>query len=73
MDRVHAANLLEIDQSKCCGYGICAEVSPEIFSLDGDGFVVAAMPEIPDELLTSAEVAAQSCPEGVLQIRRNRA
>ncbi|GGL15181.1 ferredoxin [Nocardia jinanensis] len=70
MHRGHPVNLLEIDQDKCCGYGICVEICPEVFSLDRDGFVAAETTEIPDELLASAEEAAGNCPENVLRISR---
>jgi len=36
---------------------MCAELYPEMFSLDGDGFVVANMTEIPEELMEAAEEA----------------
>lgn len=63
-----AVNLLEVDRNRCCGYGMCAEVCPEVFSLDGHGFVVANMTEIPEELIASATEAAYCCPEDVLTI-----
>lgn len=70
MNNVAAANLLEVDRTKCCGYGMCVEVSPSLFSLDDNGKVVANMTEIPDELLDSAEEAAYLCPAEVISIRK---
>jgi len=30
------------DRSRCCGYGLCAAVWPEIYKLDDDGIVYAS-------------------------------
>jgi ferredoxin len=69
-----AVNLIEVDQAKCCGYGMCAELSPAVFSLDVNGFVVARRTEIPEELMPATEDAIYSCPEGVLKrIKKNPA
>jgi ferredoxin len=70
MSHITAVNLLEVDRNKCCGYGTCTEICPDVFSLDENGFVVANMTEIPDELLEAAKEAAYCCPEEVLTIRK---
>lgn len=70
MNDVAAGHLLEVDRTKCCGYGMCTEVCPSVFSLDENGKVVASMAEIPDELLESAEEAAYLCPAEVIAIRK---
>jgi ferredoxin len=69
MNDVTAGHLLEVDRAKCCGYGMCAEVAPDVFSLDENGIVVANMTEVPDDLLDSAEEAAYLCPAEVITIR----
>lgn len=61
---------IEVDQVRCCGYGMCAELSPEVFSLDEEGFVVARRTEIPEELMPATEDAVYSCPEGVLKFTK---
>ncbi|WP_203803148.1 ferredoxin [Mycobacterium heckeshornense] len=66
-----AFNRLEVDRNKCCGYGTCAELCPEVFSLDENGFVVANMTEIPDQLMPAVEEAVYCCPENVLSIRKS--
>ncbi len=70
MNDVAAGHLLEVDRTKCCGYGMCVETCPELFSLDGNGIVVANMTEVPDRLLESAEEAAYLCPAEVIAIRK---
>lgn len=71
MTNMTAVNLLEVDRNRCCGYGMCAEVCPAVFSLDDAGFVVANMTEIPDELMETAEEAVYCCPEDVLKITKS--
>lgn len=71
MGHITAVHLLEVDRNKCCGYGTCAELCPEVFSLDENGFVVSNVTEIPDELLEATEEAVYCCPEDVLRIRKS--
>ncbi|BBX17077.1 ferredoxin [Mycolicibacterium duvalii] len=70
MSNITAVNRLEVDRNRCCGYGTCAELCPDVFSLDENGFVVANMTEIPDDLMEAAEEAAYCCPEEVIKIRQ---
>jgi ferredoxin len=68
VSEVSAVNVVEVDHTKCCGYGMCAELCPDVFSLDENGFVVANQTEVPEELMPAAEEAVYSCPEGVLKL-----
>ena len=70
MSETGTRNLLHIDNSRCCGYGMCADLSPEVFALDDNGFVVAKTTEVPDELLPATEDAVYSCPERVLRLSK---
>jgi ferredoxin len=71
MSNITAINLLEVDRNKCCGYGTCAELCPEVFSLDENGFVVASMTEIPEALLETADEACYCCPEEAIKITKS--
>jgi len=51
--------------------GMCVDLCSEVFSLDGDGFVVANMTEIPEELMEAAEEAVYCCPEDVMKITKS--
>jgi ferredoxin len=53
---------------KCCGYGICVEICPQIFKLDDMGFAYVEAPEVSDELVSSAQEACDSCPESAITI-----
>lgn len=67
-----AQHILHVDNTKCCGYGMCAELCPEVFSLDENGFVVANTTDIPDELVATTEDAVYSCPERVLTLEKKK-
>ena len=56
------------DRGACCGYGVCAEICPEVFKLDDAGLVYVADEIVPAELLESAKEAAESCPQLALRI-----
>jgi ferredoxin len=56
------------ERSACCGYGICAEICPQVFKLDENGFVTIAVSVVPVELETQAREAAAACPQSALAI-----
>lgn len=70
MSNPGTVNVLHVDNSRCCGYGMCADLAPDVFALDDDGFVVAKTTEVPDELLAATEDAVSSCPERVLTLSK---
>lgn len=52
----------------CCGYGLCNQVCPDIYKLNGDGTVYLASDTVPDELLDAAIEGADCCPAQVLKV-----
>jgi ferredoxin len=54
---------VEVDRSRCCAYGICAEICPEIYKRDAAGFVYISSPDIPPALLDRAREGAEACPQ----------
>lgn len=70
MNKLTTIRHLEVDSNNCCGYGMCTELCPEVFSLDKNGFVVANRTEIPEELVAATEDAVSSCPEKVLKLSK---
>jgi ferredoxin len=50
------------DRSRCCGYGLCAAVCPEIYKLDDDGIVYLTIDRVPPELEEGAREGAAACP-----------
>jgi ferredoxin len=59
---------VEIDRTKCCGYGLCAALCPEVYKLDGDGIIYIESDQIPDDLLEAATEGAEACPAEVIVI-----
>jgi ferredoxin len=56
-----------IDERKCSGYGICAELCPEVFKLDDEGFAHVEGP-VPEEHLEAAREAEHECPEEAITV-----
>jgi ferredoxin len=56
------------ERAACCGYGLCAEICPQVFKLDANGFVTIAVDTIAAELEAQAREAAAACPQSALAI-----
>jgi ferredoxin len=54
---------LRVNPVLCDGYGYCAEIVPEVISLDDWGFpIVSSRPIDDDDLLRLADRAVATCP-----------
>jgi ferredoxin len=62
---------LRIDRIACEGHGACAELLPELLSLDEWGYPVVHHTAVPPELASHARRAVAACP--VLALRLDRA
>jgi ferredoxin len=56
------------DRGACCGYGVCAQVCPEVYKLDDAGIVMVDDAPIPPELLEAAREGVESCPQQALKL-----
>ena len=56
------------NRSACCGYGVCAEICPEIFGVDDNGVVVLKLDTVPLGLEDKAREGAQACPQSALAV-----
>jgi len=56
------------DRERCCGYGICTQLCPEVFKVDGDGLVYLESEIVPAGLEEAATEAAASCPAQALRV-----
>jgi ferredoxin len=56
------------DRERCCGYGICTQLCPEVFKVDGDGLVYLESEFVPAGLEEAATEAAASCPAEALRV-----
>jgi ferredoxin len=62
---------LEVDRIACDGFGMCAELLPEIIELDDWGYpIVHSL--LPKQLLPMARRAVDVCPVLALRIRQGQ-
>ena len=61
---------LVVDWPRCDGHGLCAEVLPELVSLDEWGYPVVANGQVPDHLRRDAARARDACPAVTRSRRR---
>lgn len=57
-----------IERSRCCGYGLCAAICPEIYKLDSGGIAYVDSELVPENLLESAQEGAAACPAEAIVI-----
>jgi ferredoxin len=57
-----------VDSERCRGHGMCCALSPVVFELTDDGYAIARMGEVPDELHDAVRSAVDQCPEGAISI-----
>jgi len=50
-----------VDQDACIGCGLCAQVAPDVYEMQGDK-AVAKVDEIPDDMASAAKDGADQCP-----------
>ena len=58
---------LQVDRIRCDGYGMCAELLPELVELDDWGYPILRAGNVPADLLAHARRAVEACP--VLALR----
>jgi ferredoxin len=58
-----------IDSELCQGHALCFGAAPDLFDLrDDDGHAEVRVSEVPEQLISVAQRAAQGCPEGAISI-----
>lgn len=62
---------LALDMTVCDGRGLCAEVLPELITLDDWGFPIIAAGRVPERLQGQAGEAARLCPKLALRLVRD--
>ena len=69
---VTAGARLRVDPIACDGRGLCAEVVPELITLDDWGFPIVSGADIPRALWAEANEAIRLCPLLALRLDRPR-
>ncbi len=60
---------LTIDPIACDAYGYCAELLPEVITLDEWGYPIVPPDPIPAQLMTAARRAMRDCPRNAITLR----
>jgi ferredoxin len=63
---------LQIDPIACDAFGYCAELAPELFTLDEWGYPVVDGRLVPTELAGTARTAVRSCPRQAIRLVKER-
>ncbi len=61
---------LDVDRIRCDGYGMCAELLPELIALDDWGYPIVRAGGVPEDLRGLARRAVDVCPVLALKLRR---
>jgi ferredoxin len=56
------------DRTRCCGYGLCAQLCPQIYKLDENGLVYLETDTVLPELEEAAREGAAACPAEALVV-----
>jgi len=63
---------LRVDPIACDGRGLCAEMLPELITLDDWGFPIISDQDMPDRLKADARETVRACPKLALRLVRPR-
>ena len=63
---------VRVNPIACEAHGMCAELLPELVSLDEWGYPIVEGKPVPPELVATAERAAAACPTFALLIDRRK-
>jgi ferredoxin len=64
---------LKVDRIRCDGAGLCAELLPELVTLDDWGYPIVRPGTVPPALLDHARRAVDVCPVLALRLAPSRA
>ncbi len=57
-----------INKPACCGYGVCAEICPDVYKLDENGIVYVDDEIVPEGMEDLAREGADACPQSALKV-----
>ena len=63
---------LRVEPIACDGRGLCAEILPELITLDDWGFPIIRAGDVPDHLDDEAREAIRICPKLALRLEGPR-
>jgi ferredoxin len=72
MSSDHQSNRIQLrivaDRSRCCGYGLCAAICPQVYKIDEGGLVFLESEFVSSEFETEAREGAAACPAEALLV-----
>jgi ferredoxin len=63
---------LRVDPIACDGRGLCAEMLPELITLDDWGFPIVGAGDVPARLQADARETVRACPKLALRLENLR-
>ena len=69
MPQPTTTDALTVDRIACDGYGLCAELLPELIELDDWGYPILSTEPVPPQLVERARRAVARCPALALRLR----
>lgn len=63
---------LRVNDIRCEGRGLCAELLPELITLDDWGYPIISADPVPRPLLADARQTVQACPLLALRLETRR-
>ena len=64
------AEILRVNPINCSGHGVCAELLPELISLDEWGYPIVDRRKIPPDLDPEVRRTVAACPALALKLMR---
>ena len=64
----HSPRHLRVDPIACDGYGLCAELLPELVTLDDWGYPIIVAGAVEGDLAEEAETVVRICPKLALRL-----
>lgn len=59
---------IDVNLAACEGHGLCAQVAPNVYEVDDEGYVRMLVTGITSELEDAAAAGARVCPVAVLKV-----
>ncbi|MEV7010044.1 ferredoxin [Streptosporangium sp. NPDC051022] len=59
-----------VDETRCEGYGFCAEAAPHLLELDDEGELTVLAEEVAPDEAANAEAAVRVCPVAALRLQQ---
>lgn len=60
---------VDINLPACEGHGLCAQVAPDVYELDDEGYVRLLQDPVPETAAAAAAAGARVCPVTALSVR----